>query len=136
MSNRSYNSNPMTVGLEPKSSFNSPWECRIGLTLVEFVEADEPDMYFQFPVGMSNRSYREFSSAEAAKKAIFQFPVGMSNRSYNRVLIRLVQHLLSFNSPWECRIGLTDSAEVRKLLDEKLPFNSPWECRIGLTPLT
>ena len=59
MSNRSYNSNPMTVGLEPKSSFNSPWECRIGLTLVEFVEADEPDMYFQFPVGMSNRSYVE-----------------------------------------------------------------------------
>ena len=40
---------------------------------------------FQFPVGMSNRSYQrlaELCDEKLGKKA-FQFPVGMSNRSYS-----------------------------------------------------
>ena len=39
---------------------------------------------FQFPVGMSNRSYVDTAiiNPEILTSALFQFPVGMSNRSY------------------------------------------------------
>ena len=39
---------------------------------------------FQFPVGMSNRSYATAQGiAILADDITFQFPVGMSNRSYS-----------------------------------------------------
>ena len=64
----------------------------------------------------------------------FQFPVGMSNRSYWDSYRKLPSSpLTSFNSPWECRIGLTVKAAGKAVEAELLPFNSPWECRIGLT---
>ena len=38
----------------------------------------------------------------------FQFPVGMSNRSYDFVKEDDDKRVFAaFNSPWECRIGLT-----------------------------
>ena len=74
------------------------------------VEIDE-NLYinfFQFPVGMSNRSYRFEQKVAEAKQIIFQFPVGMSNRSY---LLKRCEHgqgkSKTFNSPWEYRIGPT-----------------------------
>ncbi len=59
---------------------------------------------------MSNRSYEKV--VELATKpnvGIFQFPVGMSNRSYLLIsnLGKRELQAYSFNSPWECRIGLT-----------------------------
>jgi len=33
--------------------------------------------------------------------------VGMSNRSYFTVTVGLMVNIITFNSPWECRIGLT-----------------------------
>ena len=92
-------------------SFNSPWECRIGLTNgLPFVRFTDPHT-FQFPVGMSNRSY--FAAGIIEPGRIPPAP---------------------FNSPWECRIGLTK--DLRSFVTKssvKKPFNSPWECRIGLT---
>ena len=38
-------------------SFNSPWECRIGLTEDGPSQRSTSFRSFQFPVGMSNRSY-------------------------------------------------------------------------------
>ena len=64
------------------NSFNSPWECRIGLTDSAEIK-NKRRQNFQFPVGMSNRSYLfdpEFDKLGASN--VFQFPVGMSNRSY------------------------------------------------------
>ncbi len=37
---------------------------------------------FQFPVGMSNRSYLVNPEIASELVKFFQFPVGMSNRSY------------------------------------------------------
>ena len=63
--------------------FNSPWECRIGLT--DYGKYLLPRKIFNF-----------------------QFPVGMSNRSYFIAFTRKRRPVsLAFNSPWECRIGLT-----------------------------
>ena len=141
-------------------TFNSPWECRIGLTGCSSVFLSERWGPFQFPVGMSNRSYTSL------RNFIVCFTI------------------CSFNSPWECRIGLTLSwtalansdqsilsiprGNVEQVLQYiqvniKYPeqvilsiprgnveqvllmqmnlycaiiystFNSPWECRIGLT---
>ncbi len=58
---------------------------------------------------MSNRSYFEKAKLTTdVNKIIFQFPVGMSNRSYQEPdQIAPVFAKFSFNSPWECRIGLT-----------------------------
>ena len=40
---------------------------------------------FQFPVGMSNRSYKLYKLIDyVVIYPLFQFPVGMSNRSYDR----------------------------------------------------
>ena len=39
---------------------------------------------FQFPVGMSNRSYQAIKAQTDKLTFDFQFPVGMSNRSYTR----------------------------------------------------
>ena len=66
-------------------AFNSPWECRIGLTPACLEEIRERGYYFQFPVGMSNRSYTKAVGAILKEMEI------------------------PFNSPWECRIGLTDT---------------------------
>ncbi len=58
---------------------------------------------------MSNRSYAVTYKWGAQRELYnFQFPVGMSNRSY-RLMMFLCKNLiqLTFNSPWECRIGLT-----------------------------
>jgi len=38
-------------------TFNSPWECRIGLTSHAAMDGFTAPRDFQFPVGMSNRSY-------------------------------------------------------------------------------
>ena len=91
-----------------KKSFNSPWECRISLTLKD-------------------------ASRQKASKLIFQFPVGMSNKSY-RVDIDAgkLKATLAFNSPWECRISLTKLVQMEKY-NLAISFNSPWECRISLT---
>ena len=83
MSNRSYVNLYSGIGKALIATFNSPWECRIGLT-VDLIWVEEPtEISFQFPVGMSNRSYDtgewDFSWARDVN---FQFPVGMSNRSY------------------------------------------------------
>ena len=44
---------------------------------------------------------------------IFQFPVGMSNRSYIPVMgAKIVESESYFNSPWECRIGPTLTIDV------------------------
>ena len=43
------------------------------------------------------------------------------------------QYSATFNSPWECRIGLTGAPPCVCRLGLVLAFNSPWECRIGLT---
>ena len=67
------------------SPFNSPWECRIGLTLQRSNLCITLVFAFQFPVGMSNRSYRAYVDPSAASLIDFQFPVGMSNRSYSQV---------------------------------------------------
>ena len=66
-------------------------------------------VYFQFPVGMSNRSYEMGHFHQDANIPDFQFPVGMSNRSYMKVQCSCMQmpENFPFNSPWECRIGLT-----------------------------
>ena len=90
---------------------------------------------FQFPVGMSNRSYyNDGTGVWEDLSGYFQFPVGMSNRSYKK--FKKIQKILifsSFNSPWECRIGLTRKPECAVSHQPRLSFNSPWECRIGLT---
>ena len=66
-----------------RKSFNSPWECRIGLTAIRCCNDSITPVNFQFPVGMSNRSYLQKREIESKVEAyIFQFPVGMSNRSY------------------------------------------------------
>ena len=113
--------------------FNSPWECRIGLTKGVLNDPSAADVAFQFPVGMSNRSYLyipinvvstniipfnspwecrigltlEYDNLPAAEQYVFQFPVGMSNRSYKCLYYHRHRPLCPFNSPWECRIGLT-----------------------------
>ena len=71
---------------------------------------------FQFPVGMSNRSYVEFTLlSEDWSLVNFQFPVGMSNRSYRSVRVGSLQFpYATFNSPWECRIGLTLQYQVNR----------------------
>ena len=47
------------------------------------MQEDLGEFTFQFPVGMSNRSYWERAILrEDIDIIIFQFPVGMSNRSY------------------------------------------------------
>ena len=56
MSNRSYVFSESSVR-NPEIAFNSPWECRIGLTLGLVLSVAVVDIIFQFPVGMSNRSY-------------------------------------------------------------------------------
>ena len=67
--------------------------------------------------------------------SLFQFPVGMSNRSYLKYVEQMqANKRLSFNSPWECRIGLTQPLLTSSVLINH-PFNSPWECRIGLTKI-
>ena len=135
MSNRSYvytrNDNPklnyihfqFPVGMSNRSyclitqrgdpafyiAFNSPWECRIGLTLIEAAYCS----------GLFEK--------------IFQFPVGMSNRSYQRAKRRKLCRISTFNSLWECRIGLTNDDVGRRARLALTSFNSPWECRIGLT---
>ena len=83
MSNRSYSSSAQSDYEHAEDSFNSPWECRIGLT----DEILEPLFsfffcFFQFPVGMSNRSYGSAPKLKLSLYSHFQFPVGMSNRSY------------------------------------------------------
>ena len=89
-------------------SFNSPWECRIGLTALRPRRLRLTAFYFQFPVGMSNRSYIHWCAEANGYVCDFQFPVGMSNRSYFfAVSSPHVSVIPSFNSPWECRIGLT-----------------------------
>ena len=63
---------------------------------------------FQFPVGMSNRSYSLKVEDVNLDVLPFQFPVGMSNRSYFRTpFFNKIPLGFTFNSPWECRIGLT-----------------------------
>ena len=83
MSNRSYL--PFFIFLNPQGcwTFNSPWECRIGLTYGRDNNTVILEYNFQFPVGMSNRSYQQRPiNSEVMPWGIFQFPVGMSNRSY------------------------------------------------------
>ena len=82
MSNRSYKLAIAIRSSIANFTFNSPWECRIGLTgrAIGIFEAVVID--FQFPVGMSNRSYSRFAKVRGLFKP-------------------------TFNSPWECRIGLT-----------------------------
>ena len=73
--------------------FNSPWECRIGLTKLYQVNKEiEALIVFQFPVGMSNRSYPGNHEDRLEKYIVFQFPVGMSNRSY------LLSGIITFKS--------------------------------------
>ena len=71
-------------------TFNSPWECRIGLTRKILTPLYNKDIFFQFPVGMSNRSYELINLHYIDHITIFQFPVGMSNRSYNKLALDLV----------------------------------------------
>ena len=84
MSNRSYLVQWMDeIPAAFTAAFNSPWECRIGLTITSKETPDIAKWLFQFPVGMSNRSYcatAMYSPSLAGSN--FQFPVGMSNRSY------------------------------------------------------
>ena len=69
---------------------------------------DDAAKAFQFPVGMSNRSYNiQLHKKQADFVFSFQFPVGMSNRSYMKVALIKRSDFIPFNSPWECRIGLT-----------------------------
>ena len=114
-------------------SFNSPWECRIGLT--HYWDAENYRQFlFQFPVGMSNRSYKpELGEPVSLNSLSFQFPVGMSNRSYLISNQQFQTLFLAFNSPWECRIGLTRICTHTMIACMEQAFNSPWECRIGLT---
>ena len=120
------------------ASFNSPWECRIGLTQAFTTGESWENVVFQFPVGMSNKSYWKYGRDARIKIHYFQFPVGMSNKSYcpedvnyfclnfklsiprgnvEQVLLYLKvdnwAFMLSFNSPWECRISLTSREPVR-----------------------
>ena len=67
----------------------------------------ENTVFFQFPVGMSNRSYILGFDKGKTANILFQFPVGMSNRSYPELPNGLWMKVIAFNSPWECRIGLT-----------------------------
>ena len=84
MSNRSYPLVPTYSKLNRELTFNSPWECRIGLTTTL----------------MFRNCWNEWKS--------FQFPVGMSNRSYiSPAMLSKYFSGKAFNSPWECRIGLT-----------------------------
>ena len=91
-----------------KKSFNSPWECRISLTLKDASRQKASKLIFQFPVGISNKSYEVGPNGEIQLGYLFQFPVGMSNKSYfisRKVNCRTI--FIPFNSPWECRISLT-----------------------------
>ena len=83
---------------------------------------------------MSNRSYmQEKYFVKLHEFGAFQFPVGMSNRYYSCFLAyRILKILYPFNSPWECRIGITMMDKNKKLTYART-FNSPWECRIGIT---
>ena len=65
-----------------KKSFNSPWECRISLTLKDASRQKASKLIFQFPVGISNKSYEVGPNGEIQLGYLFQFPVGMSNKSY------------------------------------------------------
>ena len=58
----------------------------------------------------------------------------MSNRSYwDEDTSSWDEASATFNSPWECRIGLTYGDDVVYTGVIPFAFNSPWECRIGLT---
>ena len=73
-------------------TFNSPWECRIGLTIGYQFDTLHIDLLgFQFPVGMSNRSYNSSAWFELKGLTGFQFPVGMSNRSYDVFTLWLIE---------------------------------------------
>ena len=51
--------------------------------LIGVYKSDGSDFeIFQFPVGMSNRSYERVKEKLDYYQLDFQFPVGMSNRSY------------------------------------------------------
>ena len=108
------------------NTFNSPWECRIGLTQTIILHVVQPLIatfqfpvgmsnrsyivnsgnmvrdcctYFQFPVGMSNRSYAGFADGVDDTGHFFQFPVGMSNRSYDLVWMRGQYFLRALSIP-------------------------------------
>ena len=68
-------------------TFNSPWECRISLTTTPLHSHNPEIVSFQFPVGMSNKSYR-----------------------FNKQRKIINSLIITFNSPWECRISLTNNA--------------------------
>ncbi len=135
MSNRSY-----CVCRLRKSIIYVNFQFPVGMSNRSYIYIDptitlQPDASFQFPVGMSNRSYCWRKYEEKVRGIInFQFPVGMSNRSYTEMGDGLYYCSFepAFNSPWECRIGLT-SWLTGTVLEIFRTFNSPWECRIGLT---
>ena len=83
MSNKSYTKAVGAILKEMEIPFNSPWECRISLTLISCVRIIWTGFFFQFPVGMSNKSYVfAIGIVEGYCLPCFQFPVGMSNKSY------------------------------------------------------
>ena len=133
MSNRSYRDYLRDELAGMRKTFNSPWECRIGLTSTSFhVELPARILTFNSPwecrIGLTIDSVM-FKNGELV---LFQFPVGMSNRSYWTDEKIGSLPLGAFNSPWECRIGLTTD-KMQFDGSNNITFNSPWECRIGLT---